>query len=159
MQLPCRIPCRTSTTLVWLLAIVHGGVAMALALLVAERRELLWFLAALWPLIVFSLAWQLRRLYGSRSVVSLMLRQDGAIDLQRKDGVLLQGRVLPQTTVISWLVVLLLRQENGRTLALTLLPDALAVDDFRQLRLWLRWMALGDETETASPQSVLGKLF
>jgi hypothetical protein len=39
---------------------------------------------------------------------------------------------------LSFLVVLLYRQE-GRLRGLTLLGDSLTAEDFRQVRLWLRW--------------------
>ena len=40
--------------------------------------------------------------------------------------------------VLPFLVVLLYRSE-GRLCTLTLLGDSLPADQFRQLRLWLRW--------------------
>jgi hypothetical protein len=44
----------------------------------------------------------------------------------------------PHTLVLSFLVVLLYRQES-RLRSITVLADSLAPEDFRQLRLWLRW--------------------
>lgn len=38
------------------------------------------------------------------------------------------------------MIVLLYRQE-GRLQAMTLLGDSLQKEDFRQLRLWLRWQS------------------
>ena len=158
MQLPWRIPFRPSGKLAALLCLAHGGVALALVLLVLERRELLWLLAVLLPLIAASLAWQLLRLYGARRVVFLTLHRDGAVavELQRHDMTRVQGRIEPRTTVMPWLTVLLLRSSDGRRLSLTLLSDALAEDDFRRLRLWLRWIALGDEA--ASTRQILGSV-
>lgn len=142
MQLPCRITCQASTILTWLLSLAHGGVAWTLYLLIDEQPGLSWLLAGLLPLLACSLGWQLWRLYGPRSVVNMLLHADGAIELQTRDDALLQGQVQAQTTVIYGLVVLLLRLENGASLALTLLPDSMARNDFRQLRLWLRWLAI-----------------
>lgn len=156
MQLPWRISLRPSGKLAALLCLAHGGVVLALVLLVLERRELLWLLAVLLPLIAASLAWQLLRSYGARRVVFLTLKGDGAVELQCHDMTLVQGRIEPRTTVMPWLTVLLLRSSDGRRLSLTLLPDALAEDDFRRLRLWLRWIALGDEA--ASTRQILGSV-
>jgi hypothetical protein len=39
---------------------------------------------------------------------------------------------------LSFLVVLLYRQQ-GRLHSMTLLGDSISEEDFRQLRLWLRW--------------------
>ncbi|TBR13799.1 MAG: hypothetical protein EPO43_09625 [Rugosibacter sp.] len=44
----------------------------------------------------------------------------------------------PHTTVLPFLVILLYRQKN-RLQSLVLLSDSLEAEDFRQLRLWLRW--------------------
>ncbi|SMB26691.1 conserved protein of unknown function [Sterolibacterium denitrificans] len=139
-----------------LLCLAHGGVALALLLLVLERHDLLWLLAVLLPLIAASLAWQLLRLYGPRRVVCLTLQRDGVVELQYHDdaATFVQGRVESQTTVMPWLTVLLLRSSSGRRLSLTLLPDALDGEDFRRLRLWLRWIAL--EAEAGRDRQMFG---
>jgi hypothetical protein len=46
--------------------------------------------------------------------------------------------VHPHTLVLSFLVVVLYRQDGGLR-SLTLLADSLTAEDFRQLRLWLNW--------------------
>ena len=46
----------------------------------------------------------------------------------------------PQTVVLPFLVVLLYRQASIRRLqALLILSDSLSAEDFRYLRIWLRW--------------------
>lgn len=46
----------------------------------------------------------------------------------------------PQTVVLPFLVVLLYRQASRRRLqALLILSDSLSAEDFRYLRIWLRW--------------------
>jgi len=46
----------------------------------------------------------------------------------------------PQTVVLPFLVVLLYRQASRRRLqALLILSDSLSSEDFRYLRIWLRW--------------------
>ena len=69
---------------------------------------------------------------------SLALRGDGSIEIVGADGTASEAVVHPHTLVLSFLVVLLYRCQ-GRLRALTLLGDSLAEEDFRQLRLWLRW--------------------
>jgi hypothetical protein len=59
------------------------------------------------------------------------------------------GALHPHTFVSSFLVVLLYRR-NDRLRALTLLGDSLPVEDFRQLRLWLRWRGSIRPAEPAS---------
>jgi hypothetical protein len=63
---------------------------------------------------------------------------DGSIEIVGADGTASEAVVHPHTLVLSFLVVLLYRCQ-GRLRALTLLGDSLAEEDFRQLRLWLRW--------------------
>ena len=70
----------------------------------------------------------------------LILHADGRCEGVGADNAAHEVVVLPQTVVLSWLVVLLHRQQ-GRTRAWVLAGDSLDADDFRQLRLWLRWRA------------------
>jgi len=67
-----------------------------------------------------------------------VLRGDGQLQTVGANGKASAAVVQPHTLVLSFLVVLLYRQE-GRLRSLTLLSDSLAAEDFRQLRLWLRW--------------------
>lgn len=71
---------------------------------------------------------------------NLRLLADGQIEAVRTDGAPATLRVLSDTTVLSWLVVLRLRGEAGN-FALALPPDAVADGGHRELRLWLRWKA------------------
>ncbi len=70
---------------------------------------------------------------------ALSLRADGQLDALSEDGSSATLRVLSDTTVLPWLVVLRLRGEEG-VVALALPPDAVA-GGHRELRLWLRWKA------------------
>jgi hypothetical protein len=74
----------------------------------------------------------------SAAVASWSLGGDGSIEIVGADGTASEAVVHPHTLVLSFLVVLLYRCQ-GRLRALTLLGDSLAEEDFRQLRLWLRW--------------------
>jgi toxin CptA len=71
-------------------------------------------------------------------VASLILGGDGDIEIVGVDGTASEAVVHPHTLVLSFLVVLLYRSQ-GRLRFLTLLGDSLAAEDFRRLRLWLRW--------------------
>jgi toxin CptA len=72
------------------------------------------------------------------AVAALHLGKGGALEVETMPGTRLAATVLPTTTVLAGLTVLLLRSA-GRTLALTLPADAMPADDHRQLRLWLKW--------------------
>lgn len=70
----------------------------------------------------------------------MVLRPDRRIELIDATGAVCETDVDPHTTVISFLVVLLFRTD-GRSGALTLAGDSMAAEDFRHLRVWLRWYA------------------
>lgn len=72
-----------------------------------------------------------------RRFTGLELDPDGAFRLRRDDA--WQTARLQDAFVTPALTVLRLRLENGSTAALTLLPDSLAGDDFRRLRIILKW--------------------
>ncbi|MDK9704948.1 MAG: hypothetical protein OEL20_17620 [Sulfuritalea sp.] len=93
-----------------------------------------WLAAILLILIGASLA----RLPTPPPVSMLVLRGDGRFETVDAGGTATEAVVHPHTLVLSFLVVLLYLQE-GRSRSLTLLGDSLAAEEFRQLRLWLRW--------------------
>ncbi len=93
-----------------------------------------WLMAILLALIGASLA----RLRRASPTETLLLRGDGRLEKLGAGDTACELTVHPHTLVLSFLVVLLYRQE-GHLRALTLMDDSLAAEDFRQLRLWLRW--------------------
>jgi hypothetical protein len=80
----------------------------------------------------------LARVRRPLTVASVIMGGDGSIEIVGADGTASEAVVHPYTLVLSFLVVLLYRCQ-GRLRAVTLLGDSLAEEDFRQLRLWLRW--------------------
>lgn len=93
-----------------------------------------WIAALLLLLVGASLA----RLRAATSVTGLLLHGDGRCETVGADGTANEAVIHPHTLVLAFLVVLLYRQD-GRLRSLTLLGDSLPNEDFRQLRLWLRW--------------------
>lgn len=76
-----------------------------------------------------------------RAGVDLRCQSDGHLAVRRGDDWVPAG-LLPDSTVLSWLAVLRYRLPGARgTDALVVLPDSLPADDFRHLRVWLRWRA------------------
>jgi toxin CptA len=129
---PLTIPLRPSRRLLLAQSMVHL-VAVG-AVLVSTIPS--WLMALLLLLVGLSLARQ-RRL---PTVAAIVLRGDGNIEIVGADGTANEAVVHPHTLVLSFLVVLLYRQQ-GRLRSLTLPGDSLAAEDFRQLRLWLRWQS------------------
>ncbi|EXI68609.1 MAG: hypothetical protein AW08_00921 [Candidatus Accumulibacter adjunctus] len=69
----------------------------------------------------------------------IRLGADGDLALRDVSGTTVACQVQPETTVFGRLVVLRVRDDQARRRSLTLLPDSLSSEQFRLLRLWLRW--------------------
>lgn len=74
------------------------------------------------------------------SVTALQLTADGSLRCLTRDGRWRDARVLGSSCVTASLTVLNLRL-SGRRLpcSAVLLPDSLDAEDYRKLRVWLRW--------------------
>jgi len=129
---PLSLSLRPSRRLALALSVAH--VVAAAAVLASALPA--WLAALLVVLIGASLAYQRRPL----PVASLVLRGEGRIETVDAGGATAEAAIHPHTLVLAWIVVLLYRQ-RGRLSALTLLSDSLDPEDFRQLRVWLRWRA------------------
>ena len=99
-----------------------------------------------WPLrlamiglVVASLVYFLER-QSRPAVVGLHLGAQGELEVDTKVGVRETATILPQTAVLSRVIVLRLRK-NGQLLTLPLLPDTTGETAYRQLSLWLKWRA------------------
>jgi toxin CptA len=140
MLLPLTLTLHHSRRLGLLLGAMHLGAATAASLISIPW----WIKLVLLSLILASALRQLFGLTGKNRICRLTLKDDGRLEFSREDGSGGEARLHPQSTVTSPLVVLLLRLE-GRVESLVFLPDSLDEEDFRQLRLWLRWCAPGNE--------------
>jgi toxin CptA len=70
--------------------------------------------------------------------LDLLLLGDGEIEKVGADGTAIRCQVDAQSVVFSFLVVLRLQQGNS-TNSRTILSDSMSAEDFRALRVWLRW--------------------
>jgi toxin CptA len=104
----------------------------AVAVLASEIPP--WLAAILLLLVGASLA----RVRRAIPACGLLLHGDGGLEIVSAGGTADTAEIHAHTLVLSFLVVLLYRQQ-GRLRSLTLLGDSLPAEDFRQLRLWLRW--------------------
>jgi hypothetical protein len=75
---------------------------------------------------------------SSKLITGLILHGDGRIEKLGADNTVHEMVLHSHTTVLPFLIILLYRQKN-RLQSLVLLKDSLQAEDFRQLRLWLRW--------------------
>lgn len=138
MLLPHRFEIRPSRYLAFLLALLHLAAMGSLFPLDLP----LWLGGSLAAALAASSAASIRNQALRRaasSIRELVLKDDGTVEGFRKDGVRLEARVSLQTTILSWLIVILLEVPGMRRLyPVVILPDALAAEDGRILRAWLR---------------------
>jgi toxin CptA len=74
------------------------------------------------------------------SAMAIEISSDNQLSIQTRRGEWGEYNVLGNTYVTPWLTVLNLRQSGGRaTRRIVILPDSVDPEDFRKLRVWLRW--------------------
>ncbi len=103
----------------------------------------LWLAASAMPLVLGSALHALRR-DGFRtlpdSLITLRIDGDCACEFQCRSGEWRGADLLGSSFVSPYLAVLNLKPADGRFAKhLVILPDAVNADDFRRLRVWLRW--------------------
>lgn len=102
-----------------------------------------WLAALLMPLFIGS-AWHTLRRDGFRtqqgSLIALRLDADGRCEFQTRTGAWREAALLGSSFVAPYLTVLNLKPAGGRLVKhLVILPDAVDAEDFRRLRVWLKW--------------------
>jgi hypothetical protein len=76
---------------------------------------------------------------SSRAVVSIELREDGCASWRERNGAWREGRLGSDHFVSEAFVVLRLDQTDRGRKWLMLMGDSALPQDFRRLRVWLRW--------------------
>jgi toxin CptA len=85
-------------------------------------------------------AWQTQQ---PSQVLGLRLTAGGEMAVLDLAGDWLPMTIQPGTAVFRQLIVLRLRDDDqGRLISLALLPDSMPAEQFRRLRLALRWLAI-----------------
>lgn len=131
---PVNLPLKPSRRLLWVCAALHGLAALAClaAALPFWARALA--LAAL--LAGALLVW--RRVWLKPLAKHLRVDETGEWRLWTGQGQTMRLVLLPGSIAVPWLILLRFRDENGRFLALPILPDSVPAEDFRRLAVWLR---------------------
>lgn len=74
------------------------------------------------------------------AVVAINITSDDALSIQTRRGDWIECEALGSTYVAAFLTILNLREiESGASRRVTILPDGIDQEDFRGLRVWLRW--------------------
>jgi len=101
-------------------------------------------LAALLMPVLLGSAWHTLRRDGFRtlqhSLIGLRLDADCRCEFQTRTGAWHEAALLGSSFVAPYLTVLNLKPAGGRLVKhLVILPDAVNAEDFRRLRVWLKW--------------------
>lgn len=135
---PLRVDLRPSCRLAWLLGTAHGGAALLLPALPLP----LWMKLLMAGLLLASAAHAvalhaLRR--GDSAVTAIELADREQLKLLTGDGLWLSGRLLGSSTVSIGLTLLNIRLDRGGIRHVLITGDGIDADDYRRLRVWLRW--------------------
>lgn len=139
---------------------------LPLTITVAPSRYLPWGLMVLHGL-ALAAAWLAQLPMPVKIALSLLLLASAGMNFLRraapvrlrcdKDGQLslhAHGAWHPLTlaappVLLPVLTILRLRRADQKTRSLLILPDSLPEEDFRRLRVWLRWIHRASETDSA----------
>ncbi|MCX7627470.1 MAG: hypothetical protein N2Z69_03550 [Methylophilaceae bacterium] len=145
-----EIRLHSSRQLLAVLTIAHLGAAAALLVVPVP----FWLQLSCGLTILASLVHSVRHhamRQGAGAIVALRTSGRG-MEVQTTDGNWLMVEVLGSSLVTPWLTVLHLRPTpHRRRVPLVLLPDMLLPQDYRRLRVWLRWQdAFGHGADDAA---------
>ena len=134
-----NIRLKSSTYLALLLGAAHC-IAIGLVLILPLPR---WLTLVAIPVFGISFGYYLRRnalLVAPNSITALEIKEDRACVLETRNGKQINCVLLPTSYVSASLTILNLKIE-GKLLAkhVIILPDAVNAEDFRKLRVLLRW--------------------
>lgn len=133
-----KIELQPARRLAWLLAAVHLG-----ALLLLATLPLAWWAAAVFAALLAASAIRtisrqaLRR--GAHAVTAMELADREQVRVRTGDGTWHGGLLLGTSTVGASLTVLNIRLEGLGMQHVLITGDGIDGDDFRRLRVWLRW--------------------
>lgn len=91
-------------------------------------------------------------LRGPGAILALAFSNRETVGLTLRDGSTLDGRVLGSSTVGTTLTILNIALAGKRLpVHVVLMGDSLAAEEFRRLRIWLRWGPQTQDEEPAAP--------
>ena len=128
------------------LAVMLGAAHAAFLIVLPLLALPFWAKSLLLLSLMFSLGYYLRRdawLLAADSCVGLLLHESEAVLILR-DGRQLHGTLAADSLVTPLLTVLNVSlPERFAARSVVVLPDSMAAEAFRQLRVWLKWGAQG----------------
>ena len=134
-----KITLRPSRILTAILVLAHGAAIAMVALAGMPFWLELIAIAALVASLVFDVR-QTALLHAPDAVITLEIASDDKLSIQTRRSEWIECEVLDSTYVTSFLTILNLKGiDSGRNTRAVILPDSLDAEDFRKLRVWLRW--------------------
>ena len=134
-------PIGRSAYALWLLLLAHGAAIAVLWVLPLE----LWIKALIAVAVVASAASLTRRvalLATQDAVVAVEITEDARLAVKTRRGDWCACRLSGSSYVSPWLTILVLAEDNRRSARYVVItPDNVDAEDFRRLRVWLRWAA------------------
>ena len=134
-----RISLRPSRLILSILLLAHGA-AITTVLMVELPR---WLQVIAIALLFAQCLVVVRRqafLMGAEAATAIEVTSDHRLNVETRSSGWCEYDVLGSTYVTPYLTVLNLRRPGNRMAKhVPLLPDSLNADDFRKLRVWLRW--------------------
>jgi len=122
-----------------ILLLAHGA-AVAVVLLVGLP---LWLEVTAVAALSLNLAhgvWRKAILRSTASIATIEIASDDTFSIQTRHGEWIECEVRGDTFVLWFLTVLnLRRRDSGARISVVILPDAIDAEEFRRLRVWLRW--------------------
>lgn len=86
--------------------------------------------------------WRIALLRSPQSIVAIEIGDGDKVAFQTRSGRWHAGRLLGTSFVSPGLTILNLSPDDARlTRSVVIVPDNVQSEDFRQLRIWLRWKA------------------
>jgi toxin CptA len=87
-----------------------------------------------------------------KAIVALEITDGDALSFQTRRGDWHRGTLLDSSFVAPYLAVLNLKSDGSPfTRHVVIMPDSVAADDFRRLRVWLRWRKTGASDKKSDP--------
>ena len=135
---PLRVELKPSRRLAFLLGAAHGGALLLLMTLPLP----FWILGLIAALMLWSAVRTISRhsqRIGAHAVNALELIDRSLLQFRTGDGVWRRGQLLGSSTITVGFVLLNIRPDRGGNLHVVIPSDGMGIDDFRHLRVWLRW--------------------
>lgn len=86
--------------------------------------------------------WRIALLRSPQSIVAIEVGDGDKVAFQTRSGRWHAGRLLGTSFVSPGLTILNLSPDDARLIrSVVIVPDNVQSEDFRQLRIWLRWKA------------------